>query len=76
MEIIISFHNYKKTGVAYLMPFGSKTALYIYLAPQVLAKKNNDPFDELQIFCNSQGQSNNLIETIGFISYDIKNPSN
>ena len=39
--IIIGFHNYKRTGVAYFMPNGSKTALYIYLAPQVLAKKNN-----------------------------------
>ncbi len=39
--IIIGFHNYKRTGVAYFMPNGSKTALYIYLAPKVLAKKNN-----------------------------------
>jgi len=39
--VIIGFHNYKKTGVPYFMPFGSKTALYVYLAPQVLAKKNN-----------------------------------
>ena len=39
--VIIAFHNYKKIGVAYFMPFGSKTALYLYLAPQVLAKKNN-----------------------------------
>ena len=36
-------------------------------------QKNNDPFDELQTFCNSLGKSNDLIETIGFISYDIKN---
>ena len=39
--IIISFHNYKSIGMAYFIPSGSKTALYIYLAPQVLAKKNN-----------------------------------
>ena len=28
------------------MPFGSKTALYIYLAPQVLAKKNNSSIEQ------------------------------
>ncbi len=30
------------------MPFGSKTALYIYLAPQVLAKKNNSSVEQAQ----------------------------
>ena len=46
--IIIGFHNYKRTGVAYFMPNGSKTALYIYLAPQVLAKKNNSSVEQAQ----------------------------
>ena len=44
--IIIGFHNYKRTGMAYFIPFGSKTALYIYLAPQVLAKKNNSSVEQ------------------------------
>jgi hypothetical protein len=44
--IIIGFHNYKRIGMAYFMPDGSKTALYIYLAPQVLAKKNNSSVEQ------------------------------
>jgi len=44
--IIIGFHNYKRIGMAYFMPNGSKTALYIYLAPQVLAKKNNSSVEQ------------------------------
>ena len=44
--IIIGFHNYKRIGKAYFMPNGSKTALYIYLAPQVLAKKNNSSVEQ------------------------------
>ena len=39
--IVIGFHNYKKIGELNLMPDGSKTALYIYFAHHVLAKKNN-----------------------------------
>ena len=46
--IIIGFHNYKRIGKAYFMPNGSKTALYIYLAPQVLAKKNNSSVEQAQ----------------------------
>jgi hypothetical protein len=44
--IVIGFHNYKRIGMAYFMPNGSKTALYIYLAPQVLAKKNNSSVEQ------------------------------
>ena len=32
--------------MAYFIPYGSKTALYIYLAPQVLAKKNNSSVEQ------------------------------
>ena len=39
--IIIGFHNYKRIGETNFLPNGSKTALYTYLAPQILAKKNN-----------------------------------
>ena len=39
--MIIGFHNYKRIGEPNLYVFGIKTALYVYLAPQVLAKKNN-----------------------------------
>ena len=39
--IVIGFHNYKRIGELNLIPEGSKTALYIYFAPHVLAEKNN-----------------------------------
>tara|TARA_B100001123_G_scaffold313682_1_gene350903 strand:+ start:921 stop:2324 length:1404 start_codon:yes stop_codon:yes gene_type:complete len=38
---IIGFHNYKKIGEPIIMPGGSKTALYVYFAPEILAAKNN-----------------------------------
>ena len=45
--MIINFHNYKRIGVPHFMPYGSKTALYIYFAPQVLAEKNNSSLDQV-----------------------------
>jgi hypothetical protein len=39
--IVIGFHNYKRIGELNLIPDGSRTALYIYFAPHVLAEKNN-----------------------------------
>ena len=39
--IIIGFHNYKRIGEFNFIPDGSKTALFIYVAPEILAKKNN-----------------------------------
>ena len=45
---IISFHNYKRTGTAYFMTYGSKTSLYLYLAPQVLSIKENLSVDQAQ----------------------------
>ncbi len=44
--IVIGFHNYKRIGELNLMPYGSKSALYIYFAPQVLAEKNNSIVDQ------------------------------
>jgi hypothetical protein len=44
--IVIGFHNYKRIGEFNLIPDGSKTALYIYFAPQVLAEKNNSSLDQ------------------------------
>ncbi len=44
--IVIGFHNYKRIGEFNLIPYGSKTALYIYFAPQVLAEKNNSSLDQ------------------------------
>ena len=44
--IVIGFHNYKRIGELNLMPTGSKTALYLYFAPQVLAEKNNSIADQ------------------------------
>jgi len=38
---IIGFHNYKRIGIPHFIPEGSKTAIYIHLAPQVLAKQDN-----------------------------------
>ena len=37
----ISFHNYKRVGNGYFMTNGSKTALYLYFAPNVLSIKEN-----------------------------------
>jgi len=39
--IVIGFHNYKRIGELNLMPYGSKSALYIYFLPPLLAEKNN-----------------------------------
>ena len=39
--VIIGFHNYKRIGEPHTYAEGINTALYIYFAPQVLAKKNN-----------------------------------
>ena len=44
--IIIGFHNYKRIGEPYLYAEGIHTALYIYFAPQVLAKKNNSSVEQ------------------------------
>jgi len=44
--IVIGFHNYKRIGEFNLIPDGSRTALYIYFAPQVLAEKNNSSLDQ------------------------------
>ena len=38
---MISFHNFKRVGVPYFMPYGSKTALYLYFAPEILALSKN-----------------------------------
>jgi len=39
--IIIGLHNYKRVGEPHVYASGIRTALYIYLAPQVLAKKSD-----------------------------------
>ena len=43
--IVIGFHNYNRIGELNLIPDGSRTPLYIYFAPQVLAEKNNSSLD-------------------------------
>ena len=44
--IVIGFHNYNRIGELNLNHNGSRTSLYIYFAPQVLAEKNNSSLDQ------------------------------
>ncbi len=46
--VVIGFHNYERIGIPHFMPYGSKTALYIYFAPQVLAEKNNSTVEQIE----------------------------
>ena len=53
--MIISFHNYKRIGEPNLSVLsGGHTALYIYFAPHVLAKKNNSSIEEATKKMNEQ----------------------
>lgn len=44
----ISYLNYKNDGVAYFMSFGSKSSMYLYLAPAILAMEENLSIEEAQ----------------------------
>jgi hypothetical protein len=46
--IVIGFHNYKRIGELNLIPGGSKTGLYTYFAPHVLAEKNNSTVEQAE----------------------------
>ena len=44
----ISYLNYKRDGSAYFMSYGSKTSMYFYLAPAILAMEENLSIEEAQ----------------------------
>ena len=44
----ISYLNYKRDGAAYFMSYGSKTSMYFYLAPPILAMEENLSIEEAQ----------------------------
>ncbi len=54
--IVIAFHNYKRIGEPYLYAEGIHTALYIYFAPQVLAKKNNSSVEQATKIMSEQAK--------------------
>ena len=39
--IFLGFHNYKKTGIFYILPIQTKDAHYSYILPQIFEKNNN-----------------------------------
>ena len=84
--VVIGFHNYERIGIPHFMPYGSKTALYIYFAPQVLAEKNNSSLDQARKKMKEQTkiwiEKNNIdvtLSTTGFsdiIGGSIKDKKN
>jgi hypothetical protein len=39
--LFLGYHNYKRSGIFYIIPEQAKAAHYIYMVPQVISKKNN-----------------------------------
>jgi hypothetical protein len=71
--IVIGFHNYKRIGEPYLYYEGIDAALYIYFAPQVLAKKNNSSVEQARKIMKEQTkiwiEKNNVDVTLSTTSF-------
>ena len=67
--IIIGLHNYKRVGEPHVYASGIRTALYIYLAPQVLAKKSDSSIVQVRKKMRKQSEmwieKNNIDVTLG-----------
>tara|TARA_B100000579_G_scaffold254466_1_gene209414 strand:- start:2723 stop:4069 length:1347 start_codon:yes stop_codon:yes gene_type:complete len=44
--IFLGFHNYKKTGIFYVLPIQTKSAHYAYILPQIFEKNKNISYEE------------------------------
>jgi len=51
---IITFHNYKRTNNIFFMNDGAKTALYLYIAPNILSISKEISNDKAQSIMNTQ----------------------
>ena len=52
--LLITFHNYKRTGNIFFMNDGAKSALYLYMAPHVLSISENTSTNEARFKMNKK----------------------